>query len=66
MKTLAEKASEQADVITAEFELRPEITPQVVKLAFYDFVILCGTLFPLLVTSSLTFVSLVALDTEFN
>ena len=66
MKTLAEKASEQADMITAEFELRPEITPQVVKLAFYDFVILCGTLFPELVTLSLRFVSLFTLGTEFS
>ena len=42
MKNLAEKAAIQADVVTKEFGLRPEITPGVVKLAFYDFVILCG------------------------
>jgi hypothetical protein len=44
LKNLAEKAAVQADIITQKFDLRPEITPEVMKLTFYDFVILCGKL----------------------
>lgn len=40
-KGLAEKAAAHADIVTSEFDLAPEVTPQLVKLAFYDFVILC-------------------------
>lgn len=42
VKSIAEKAATQADVIAAELGLRTEIIPGLVKLAFYDFVILCG------------------------
>ena len=42
VKSVAELAATQADIVAAELELRPEIVPQLVKLAFYDFVILCG------------------------
>ena len=40
--SIAEVAAAQADIIAAELGLRPEIIPELVKLAFYDFVILCG------------------------
>ena len=42
VKSIAERAAAQADAIAEEFGLRPEVTPELVKLAFYDFVILCG------------------------
>ena len=42
VKSIAEKAATQADIIAAELGLRTEIIPELVKLAFYDFVILCG------------------------
>ena len=42
VKSIAEKAATQADVIAAELGLRTELIPGLVKLAFYDFVILCG------------------------
>lgn len=44
LKNLAEKAVVQAEMVTKKFDLRPELTPGVMKLAFYDFVILCGKL----------------------
>ena len=42
VKSIAEKAATQADIIAAELGLRTEIIPGLAKLAFYDFVILCG------------------------
>ncbi|KAL8703771.1 MAG: hypothetical protein Q9225_008110, partial [Loekoesia sp. 1 TL-2023] len=42
VKTLAETAALQAGRVKAEFGLSTEVTPGLVKLAFYDFVILCG------------------------
>lgn len=42
VKAIAERAAAQADIVAEELGLRPEITPGLVKLAFYDFVILCG------------------------
>ena len=42
VKSIAEKAATQADIIAAELGLRTGIIPGLVKLAFYDFVILCG------------------------
>lgn len=42
VKSIAELAAARADILTAELGLRPEVTPGLVKLAFYDFVILCG------------------------
>ena len=42
VKSIAEKAATQADIIAAELGLRTEIIPGLTKLAFYDFVILCG------------------------
>lgn len=42
VKSIAERAAAQADAIAEEFGLRPEVTPQLVKLALFDFVILCG------------------------
>ena len=42
VKSVAELAATQADIVAAELDLRPEVVPQLVKLAFYDFVILCG------------------------
>lgn len=42
VKTIAERAAAQADIIAEELGLRPETTAELVKLAFYDFVILCG------------------------
>ena len=44
VKSIAERAAAQADAIAEEFGLRPEVTPELVKLALYDFVILCGQL----------------------
>lgn len=41
VKTIAERAAAQADIIAEELGLRPETTAELVKLAFYDFVILC-------------------------
>ncbi|KAK0517141.1 hypothetical protein JMJ35_000296 [Cladonia borealis] len=49
VKSIAEKAATQADIIAAELGLRTEIIPGLVKLAFYDFVILCDD------SSSMTF-----------
>jgi hypothetical protein len=40
--TRTEKAVLQADIISKKYGLRPEVTPGVMKLAFYDFVVLCG------------------------
>ena len=42
VKSIAKLAAAQAETLTAELGLRPEITPALVKFAFYDFVILCG------------------------
>ena len=42
IKSIAKLAAAQADIAAAELSLRPEIIPGLVKLAFYDFVILCG------------------------
>ena len=42
VKSIAEVAAAQADIVATELGLRPEVTPGLVKLAFYDFVILCG------------------------
>lgn len=42
VKTIAERAAAQANIIAEELGLRPEKTAELVKLAFYDFVILCG------------------------
>ena len=44
VKSISKVAAAQADIITAKFGLRPEVTPRLVKLAFYDFIILCGQL----------------------
>ncbi|NJR31230.1 hypothetical protein HC762_00295 [bacterium] len=43
VKSIAEIAAAQAEIVSAELGLRPEVTPGLVKLAFYDFVILCGS-----------------------
>ena len=40
--SVAELAATQADIVATELDLRPEVVPQLVKLAFYDFVILYG------------------------
>ena len=42
IKSIAEIAAAQANLVAEELGLRPEIVPELVKLAFYDFVILCG------------------------
>lgn len=42
VKSIAEIAAAQANLVAEELGLRPEIVPELVKLAFYDFVILCG------------------------
>lgn len=42
VKSIAEVAAAQADIVATELGLRAEVTPGLVKLAFYDFVILCG------------------------
>lgn len=44
VKSIAEVAAAQVNIIATEFGLRPEVTPGLVKLAFYDFVISCGRL----------------------
>ncbi|ERF72750.1 hypothetical protein EPUS_04803 [Endocarpon pusillum Z07020] len=49
VKSIAEVAAAQADIVATELGLRPEVTPGLVKLAFYDFVILCDD------SSSMTF-----------
>jgi hypothetical protein len=42
VKDLAERAADQARVVTREYRLQPEETAGLAKLALYDFVILCG------------------------
>ena len=42
LKKHTEKAALQAGIISKKYGLRPEVTLEVMKLAFYDFVILCG------------------------
>ena len=44
IKAISKVAAAQADIVTAKFGLSPNTTPGLVKLAFYDFVILCGQL----------------------
>jgi len=42
MEGLTHEAIVRAEQVTEEFGLGPEFTPQLIKLALYDFVILCG------------------------
>ena len=42
VKELANRAANQAQVVTDKFHLSPELTTGLAKLALYDFVILCG------------------------
>jgi hypothetical protein len=42
MENLIEEATSRAEQVIKEFNLGPEFTPGLIKLSFYDFLILCG------------------------
>lgn len=42
MKALIQEAASRAEQVTEAFNLNKEFTPGLIKLSFYDFVILCG------------------------
>jgi hypothetical protein len=42
MENLVEEATSRAEQVIEEFSLGPELTPGLIKLSFYDFLILCG------------------------
>jgi len=42
MKDLVEEATSRAEKVVEEFNLGVEFTPGLIKLSFYDFIILCG------------------------
>jgi hypothetical protein len=42
MENLVEEATSRAEQVLEEFNLGAEFTPGLIKLSFYDFLILCG------------------------